>query len=173
MICAYALAAVGGEADQIGASFIFAVVNLLGSFVFLIGIAGLYHVTGTLDMATAASRMGAVEPNSAILIAVSFFIAFGIKLGLFPFHFWLPAVYCTAIPPVAAMLSGRGGQHRLLRPAAARARACCPRRWSSAPVVLLVLGSASILYGGLPGDRAGARRPRCSPTRRSGRSATC
>ena len=50
--------------------------------------------------------MADVDPNAAILIAVGFFVAFGVKLGLFPFHFWLPTVYTGARPAVAAILSG-------------------------------------------------------------------
>ena len=33
-------------------------------------------------------------------------MAFGLKIGLFPFHFWLPAVYVGSHAPVAAILSG-------------------------------------------------------------------
>ena len=34
--------------------------------------------------------------SAAVLIAAGFFLAFSIKLGLFPFHFWLPTVYTAA-----------------------------------------------------------------------------
>ena len=50
--------------------------------------------------------MDDVDPNAAVLIAVGFFVAFSVKLGLFPFHFWLPTVYTGARPAVAAILSG-------------------------------------------------------------------
>ena len=66
----------------------------------------IYHVTGSLEMGAVARRFGDVDPASAILIAVTFFVAFGVKLGLFPFHFWLPPVYTGARPAVAAILSG-------------------------------------------------------------------
>ena len=147
MVAAYALTATGGGSPrQTSAAFIFAVVNLLGSFLFLIGIGAIYHVTGTLDMPTVAARMGAVEPNSAILIAVTLFIAFGVKLGLFPFHYWLPAVYTAVRPPVAAILAAalaNIGSYGLLRFGAEM----LPAQTSLGAGVLLALGTASIVYG--------------------------
>ena len=53
-----------------------------------------------------AARLADVEPVSAALIGCVFFVAFAVKLGLFPFHFWLPAVYASSRPAVAAILSG-------------------------------------------------------------------
>lgn len=147
MIAAYLLTAYG-EARQVGAAFIFAVVNLLGSFLFLIAVGALYHVTGSLEMATVAARMGDVEPNTAILIAVTVFVAFGVKLGLFPFHFWLPAVYTGSRAATAAILSGalaNIGYYGLLRFGAD----VLPDQLRFGSTVILVLGSASILYGAL------------------------
>ena len=46
----------GGERRELGGALIFAVVNLLGSFVFLIAVAALYRVTGTLEMVAVAER---------------------------------------------------------------------------------------------------------------------
>jgi multicomponent Na+:H+ antiporter subunit D len=148
MIAAYSLTATGGTARELGSAFIFAVVNLLGSFLFLIGIGSLYHVTGSLDMVVVAERMATVDSNSAILIAVTFFVAFSVKLGLFPFHFWLPAVYCSARPAVAAILSGalaNIGSYGLLRFGAD----LLPEQLELASLTLLVLGTVSIVYGAL------------------------
>jgi len=148
MIAAYALTATGGSARELGAAFVFAVVNLLGSFLFLIGIGALYHVTGTLDMATVAERITSVEPNSAILAAACLFVAFAVKLGLFPFHFWLPSVYTASRPAVAAVLAGalsNIGAYGLLRFGAG----VLPGQLELAGVALAVLGTASIVYGAL------------------------
>jgi multicomponent Na+:H+ antiporter subunit D len=146
MIAAYVLSAYGNEARQLSAGFIFAVVNLLGSFLFLLGVAAIYHVTGSLAMDTVAERIADVEPNAVILIAVGIFVAFGVKLGLFPFHFWLPTVYTSASPGVAAMLSGAVaniGSYGLLRFGAG----LLPAELELGAVVLIALGTASILYG--------------------------
>jgi multicomponent Na+:H+ antiporter subunit D len=106
MISAYVMASYGETPRQFRAALIFIVVNLLGSVLFLIGIAAIYHTTGWLDMERIAERMPIVAENPAILSSTIIFVAFGIKLGLFPFHFWLPAVYTGTRPAVAAILSG-------------------------------------------------------------------
>jgi multicomponent Na+:H+ antiporter subunit D len=133
---------------QVRAAFIFAVINLLGSVIFLIAVAALYHVTGTLDMEVIAERASRVRPSSIISIAVAIFVAFALKLGLFPFHFWLPAVYVGSHPPVAAILSGalaNIGGYGLLRFGAG----VLPRELELGTIAVLILGTASIVYGAL------------------------
>ncbi len=148
MIAAYVLTTYGGRARQTGGAFVFAVVNLLGSFIFLIAVAAIYHVTGTLEMRAVADQLAVVEPSTVILIAVALFVAFGVKLGLFPFHFWLPVVYAGARPTVAAILGGalaNIGSYGVLRFGAG----LLPRELELGAVALLVIGGASIVYGSL------------------------
>jgi multicomponent Na+:H+ antiporter subunit D len=148
MTAAYVLTTYGGGRRELGAALVFAAVNLLGSSVFLLAISGVYRVTGTLAMERIALRMADVEPNAAILIAVGFFIAFGVKLGLFPFHFWLPTVYTGTRPAVAAILSGalaNIGSYGLLRFGAG----LLPNELELGATTLVVIGSASIMYGGM------------------------
>jgi multicomponent Na+:H+ antiporter subunit D len=148
MTAAYVLTGYREQDYQVRAAFIFAVVNLLGSVLFLIGAAALYHVTGSLNMQVVADRIGAVAPGSSIVIAAVIFVAFCLKLGLFPFHFWLPAVYVGSHAPVAAILSGalaNIGSYGLLRFGAG----ILPGSLEFAGVVVLVLGISSIIYGAL------------------------
>jgi multicomponent Na+:H+ antiporter subunit D len=148
MVASYILTAYGEERRQLRAAVIFAVVNLLGSVLFLIGIVSLYHTTGSLDMATIAARMPIVEENPAIVTGTLLFVALGVKLGIFPFHFWLPAVYTGVHASVAAMLSGALaiiGAYGLLRIGAGM----LPRELALSAPVFIALGVASILYGGL------------------------
>lgn len=148
LISSYALSAVGGGRRMTGGALIFTVVNLLGSFIFLIAVAALYRATGTLEMLAVAERAALIDPNTAILIAVSFFVAFGVKLGLFPFHFWLPAIYGSAPTPVTAVLAGAVaniGAYGLLRFGAG----LLPREVELASGLLIALGSASIIYGAI------------------------
>lgn len=148
MVSAYVITGYGGEARQLGAAFVFAVVNLLGSFLFLIAVAALYHVTGTLQMAGVATRIDEVEPTAVILIAVTLFVAFGVKLGLFPFHFWLPVVYASVRPAIAAILSGalaNIGTYGLLR----FGGDLMTRELELGATALVVLGTITIVYGAL------------------------
>jgi multicomponent Na+:H+ antiporter subunit D len=146
MTTAYALTSYRERDYQIRAAFIFAIINLLGSVVFLISVAALYHVTGSLDMQIVAERIEDVAPNSIITIAVAVFIAFSLKLGLFPFHFWLPAVYMGSHAPVAAILSGalaNIGSYGLLRFGAG----ILPKELALGVIPIFILGAASIIYG--------------------------
>lgn len=148
MISAYALVGYGGGPRQTRAAFIFATVNLLGSVLFLIGVAALYQLTGTLQMAAIAEGISSESTVPAISVAVIIFVAFGVKLGLFPFHFWLPTVYTGARPTVAAMLSGalaNIGSYGLLR----FGGEVMPRELELGSTALFVLGTASIIYGAL------------------------
>jgi multicomponent Na+:H+ antiporter subunit D len=148
MTASFALAAYGDEPRQYRAAYTFAVVNLLGSVIFLTSVAGLYHVTGTLDMSLAAERTASAPSTALFAIAATMFVAFGLKLGLFPFHFWLPPVYRDTVPAVAAMLSGalaNIGTYGLIRFGSSVLQpALADGSW-----VLLALGGASVLYGGL------------------------
>ena len=148
MISAYVLTSYGERSRQLRAAMIFAVVNLLGSVLFLIALAALYHVTGSLDFRIMGSRMTVTEANPAMITAAVLFVAFGVKLGLFPFHFWLPAVYTGTRPAVSAILSGalaNIGSYGLLRFGAGM----LPRELDLAAPALLALGTVSIVYGAL------------------------
>ena len=154
MIAAYSLTTYGESARQLRAGLVFAVVNLLGSFIFLIGVAGLYRVTGTLTMELVAERIAGVDSTAVVPIAVSLLVAFLVKLGLFPFHFWLPTVYASARPAVAAILGGalaNIGAYGLLR----FGGDILPDALRLGAPVLLVLGTSSLVYGSV---QAVARR---------------
>ena len=148
MTASFVLAGYREEDFQVRAAFIFAVVNLLGSVMFLIGIAALYSITGSLDMAEIAARTDTLEPSSVIVVAAVIFAAFCLKLGIFPFHFWLPAVYVGSHPPVAAILSGalaNIGSYGLLR----FGGGIMPRELALGSAAVMILGTASIVYGAL------------------------
>jgi multicomponent Na+:H+ antiporter subunit D len=148
MTASFVLTGYREEDYQVRGAFIFAIVNLLGSVVFLIGIASLYSITGSLDMQVVADRTDVLEPISVIAVAALIFAAFFLKLGLFPFHFWLPAVYVGSHAPVAAILSGalaNIGSYGLLR----FGGGILPRELEFGSAAVLVLGSASIIYGAL------------------------
>lgn len=146
MIAGYVLSTYGGKARHVGSAFVFAVVNLLGSFLFLIAVAAIYQLAGTLTMTDVAERLSDVEPGTAMPIAVAIFVAFGVKIGLFPFHFWLPPLYIGAQPAIAAILSGalaNIGSYGLLRFGVE----LFPAQLDAGAGALLAIGLASVLYG--------------------------
>lgn len=148
MTASFVLTSYGHGRREIRDALLFTVVNLLGSVLFLGAVAALYRLTGTLDMEGIAVWADTAEPTSVILIATLIFVAFSVKLGLFPFHFWLPAVYKGAQPVIAAVLSGvlaNIGSYGLLRFGAG----VLTRELRFGATVLLILGVASVVYGAL------------------------
>lgn len=146
MTASFVLALYGQRRGEIRAAFIFVMVNILGSLFFLVAVVGLYRVTGTLDMSGIA-RAG-VPPGVGLAIAAVLLAAFSVKLGLFPFHTWIPPVYRDTSPAVAAVLSGAVaniGSYGLLR----FGTELLPRELERGALLLFVLGGMSILYGGI------------------------
>lgn len=106
-IAGYSLVAFGVDAEELEASFKYAVMGAVGSSFMLLGIALLYGYTSTLNMAQ-MSVVIMMRGASKIVLFVSalFLMGFGLKAALVPFHAWLPDAHSSAPTPISAMLSG-------------------------------------------------------------------
>jgi multicomponent Na+:H+ antiporter subunit D len=106
-IASYALVAFGTEAEELEASFKYAIMGSVASSFILLGIALLYSYTSTLNMAD-ISQVLSSKPQGMLVnfIAVLFLAGFGLKAALVPFHAWLPDAHPSAPAPISAMLSG-------------------------------------------------------------------
>ncbi|MBU0548385.1 MAG: NADH/ubiquinone/plastoquinone (complex I) [Candidatus Omnitrophica bacterium] len=106
-IASYALVAFGTEAEELEASFKYAVMGSVASSFILLGIALLYGYTSTLNMADISLVLFS-KPSSMIVkfIGVLFLAGFGLKAALVPFHAWLPDAHPSAPASISAMLSG-------------------------------------------------------------------
>ncbi len=83
-------------------------INLMASFLFLVGVTLIYGVTGTLNMADVALKVAEVpEADRGLLQAGAAIlgVAFLTKAGLWPLNFWLVPAYSAAGAPVAAMFA--------------------------------------------------------------------
>ena len=72
----------------------------------LLGFALLIQVSGSADFAsfrTAAAHLSSAQQAAAFVL---FFLGFGIKAGVIPFHIWLPAAHPVAPSNISALLSG-------------------------------------------------------------------
>jgi multicomponent Na+:H+ antiporter subunit D len=99
----YALVAMGRRRRALLSSFRYLVIGTVGATFFVIGIGLAYAVTGTLNMADLAARVGAAEGNRALYAAVVFMVVgLGVKVALVPLHAWLPGAYAEA-PNVVSM----------------------------------------------------------------------
>lgn len=154
LAASYGLALHGGGRNRVRAALHYVVINLVASFLFLIGVALIYGTTGTLNMADiaravpliAAEDRGLFEAGAAVLG-----IAFLIKAGAWPLHFWLPNTYSAAAPPVAALFAvmTKVGFYAILRLwtlVFANEAAAGP---IFAQNVLFVMGVATVAYGSI------------------------
>ncbi|MCO6390157.1 Na+/H+ antiporter subunit D [Aliihoeflea aestuarii] len=92
---------------QVDGAMKYLVLNLFATLLFLMAIALLYGVTGTLNMADLARVLPETEMSTALTIsAMLFLIGFGTKAAFFPVFFWLPASYHAASIVVSALFAG-------------------------------------------------------------------
>jgi len=100
LMASFVLLVLGGQREEIEGAVKYVALNLLSSILFLCAVGILYGKVGTLNMADLGVKV-AVYPYPGLMTAIGlmFFTAFGIKAGIFPLFFWLPAAYHT--PPVS------------------------------------------------------------------------
>ncbi len=107
IISSFVLMTLGGRKAQIEGAVKYMAMNILASTFFLTGIAVLYGITGTLNMADLSLKIAAFDNRNLVnLAAVFFIIGFGIKSAVFPLYFWLPSSYHT---PPSAVVAAFGG----------------------------------------------------------------
>src|SRR5690625_1440132 len=107
LLDSYGLIVHGGTKYQLRESFKYVIINVFSSALFVIAIAWLYSVTGTLNMAHIAERVAELEQTGILnTIAMLFFIVFAIKGALFPLYFWLPRSYYGPPAAIAALFGG-------------------------------------------------------------------
>jgi multicomponent K+:H+ antiporter subunit D len=93
LAASYGLVLRGGGAIRVRLALQYIVVNLVASFLFLIGVALIYGTAGTLNMADLAGRAATLVPGDRAIFdagAAILGIAFLVKAGAWPLNFWLP-----------------------------------------------------------------------------------
>ena len=107
LVTAVGLITLDRKRAQIDGAFRYAAMSMLGATFILTGIALLYGEAGTLDMANLAAILRGHSPSITLTASACLLLAgFGLKAGLFPLFFWLPASYHTAPISVTAALAG-------------------------------------------------------------------
>ena len=80
----------------------------MSSAIIIYGISLAYGLTGSTNIAEVITGMAALDAAMmplAILAAGLFIAGFGFKMGLVPFHMWLPDAYEGAPQPITALLA--------------------------------------------------------------------
>src|SRR5690606_26588259 len=90
LISSYALIVLGGTKGQLRESIKYMLVNMISSAFFVITVAYLYSITGTLNIADLSQRIAEInQPGIVTVIAFLFLVVFGMKAAIFPLYFWL------------------------------------------------------------------------------------
>ena len=107
LVTALGLMTLDRRPAQIDGAFRYAAMSMMGATFMLVGIGLLYGETGTLDMAHLSALLADRTPSVTLSASAYLLLAgLGLKAGLFPLFFWLPASYHTAPISVSAALAG-------------------------------------------------------------------
>src|SRR5690606_22647130 len=90
LIASYVLLSLGGEKHQLRETIKYVVINIISSTLFVVAIAYLYSITGTLNMAHLSERVATAGQDGLLTtLSLMFLFVFGLKAALF-LYFWLP-----------------------------------------------------------------------------------
>ena len=102
-LAAVGLVALGGGSAALAAALRYLFAALLGSLLYLMGVALLYGAYGTLALSDLATQIDAVPLSWSALALIT--VGLALKTALFPLHVWLPPAHGGAPAPVSALLS--------------------------------------------------------------------
>jgi NADH-quinone oxidoreductase subunit M len=159
LIPMYFLVGIWGHTRRIYAAVKFILYTMFGSILMLVAILWLYNLSGgtqglvrTFDLPELASRLHRgyilLPPHTELWLFGAFFLAFAIKVPLFPLHTWLPDAHTEAPTAGSVILAGvmlKLGTYGMMR-------FCLPlfpdaaRRMAPLIGVLAIIG---IVYGAL------------------------
>jgi len=80
--------------------------GIIGGLFIFVGVLLIYLNLGTLNFADIHNQLSLLSYQAKGFIAVFFLVGFSIKLGIFPFHFWIAEAQSAAPSPISALLSG-------------------------------------------------------------------
>jgi NADH-quinone oxidoreductase subunit M len=151
LIPMYFLIGVWGHERRVYAAVKFILYTMVGSALMLVGILFLYSATGTFDLPVILDKLATgsvLSPRAETWLFLAFFIAFAIKVPMFPLHTWLPDAHVEAPTAGSVILAGvllKMGTYGMLR-------FCLPlfphASHHFAPVIS-ALAIVGILYGSL------------------------
>jgi NADH-quinone oxidoreductase subunit M len=145
LIPVYFLCSIWGGEKRIAVTFKFFIYTFLGSLLMLIGIIFVYMHTKEHNFLLSSFKTASFNPAQQVLAFALFFIAFAIKMPIFPLHTWQPDAYDQSPTAVTMVLSavmvkmGLYGVLRWLMP-------LFPNAFSAHTHFVMVISIIGILY---------------------------
>ena len=144
-LSAVALVAISNKRAALQAAMRYLLVSLLGSMLFLLGVALLYGQYASLDMRLLATQM---EPSLVMALALALMtLGLMAKTALFPLHAWLPLAHGRAPAAVSAILSAlviKASFYLLIR---LWLEVFAPLQNEMLSLFWMLLGSLAVLWG--------------------------
>jgi NADH-quinone oxidoreductase subunit M len=147
------LIGIWGHGRRIYAAVKFVLYTMAGSILMLVGIIWLYNLTGSFDLpyiqqVLQAGAVTLASPTVELLLFLAFFLAFAIKVPLFPLHTWLPDAHVEAPTAGSVILAGvllKMGTYGMMR----FCLPLFPHASKQAAPYVAVLAIIGIIYGAL------------------------
>ena len=105
-LSSYALTGYNRDRGGTEAAIKYLIQGSIGSAFILIGIALLYGITGTLNMADIAAHIAGADATLLFMAMSLLIVGFGVEAAIFPLNAWLPDAHSSAPSSVSAVLSG-------------------------------------------------------------------
>lgn len=122
LIPSYFLIGLWGEGEKVYATTKFVIYTLVGSLLMLVGLIWLtmihYEITQVVTFDIPTLLQTQVPGDVQFYMFVCFFLAFAIKVPIFPFHSWLPHAYVACPIPALILITGamsKAGAYGLIR----------------------------------------------------------
>jgi NADH-quinone oxidoreductase subunit M len=122
LIPTYFLIGIWGEGNKVYATTKFVIYTLVGSLLMLVGLIWVtvihYDLTHTLTFDIPTLLQTQIPVDIQLYLFAFFFLAFAVKLPIFPFHSWLPHAYISCPIPVLILMTGamsKAGAYGLIR----------------------------------------------------------
>jgi len=154
LIPMYFLIGIWGGERRIYAAVKFFIYTAAASLIMLAGIIVLYYANGgdSFDLIQITERLAegriTLSPVTEFLLFIAFFLAFAVKVPLFPFHTWLPDAHVEAPTAGSVILAGvllKMGGYGLLR----FCLPLFPKASLALGPIISVLAVIGIIYGAL------------------------
>lgn len=104
----YFLIGIWGHGRKEYSAIKFFLYTLFGSLFMLVGILALYFTVEphTLNMMTLIDEASQLTRGFQLIVFLAFYVAFAVKVPIFPFHTWLPDAHVDAPTAVSVILAG-------------------------------------------------------------------
>jgi len=105
-ISSYALVGFLRDRDGLEAAIKYLVQGSIGTGLVLTGIAFIYGLYGTLNMADIARHINSIKPAANFITLALIITGLGVEAAIFPMNAWLPDAHSSAPSSISAILSG-------------------------------------------------------------------